>query len=423
MDDDHTPQPETKNDHGGPPPPSGRTLRWSGLGALMLAVLLAGIGILWRMQHSRQIQQWTHELAIPMVSILTPTHGPSTFELILPGDIQAWNEAPIYARVSGYLHNWYFDYGAAVKKGQLLADIDAPDLDAQVAAAQSRLKAVQQDIQVKRAQEEYARTTYTRWENSPIGVVSEQERQGKRGDYGSALAALNSAKALADAAQNEVDRLNALEGFKRIIAPFDGFVTARETDIGALINAGSGVGGGSGPELFRVADEHAMRVYVLVPQQMTAEIHEGITAKLRLPQFADRTFEATVATTARSIDMSSRTLLVELHAQNPDGLLQPGAYAEVAFRLAGNADVMQIPTSALLFRENGLRVATVAADNKIMLKKVTLGRNLGTEVEVVEGLTPTDQVVDNPSDSIETGDTVRMVDAGSHPATKAQSAP
>jgi len=207
---------------------------------------------------------------------------------------------------------------------------------------------------------------------------------------------------------------SALESFKRITAPFDGVVTARETDIGALINAGSGSGGGTGAsgsggqELFRVADVHEMRVYVQVPQQLSADIHHGLTANLHLPQYPNKTFKATVATTSSAINMSARTLLVELHAENPDSELQPGAYAQVDFELPSNPDVVHVPTSALVFRERGMEVAIVGADDKIELKPVTIGRNLGTEVEVLSGLTLSDRLVNSPPDSLSTGDTVRI---------------
>ena len=328
--------------------------------------------------------------------------------LVLPGTVQAWYEAPIFARVSGYLKNWYFDYGARVKKGDLLAEIDAPDLDAQLAAAQAKLNSAKATVKVREAEKEFAETTYARWRESPKGVVSEQEQQSKQADYNSAAARLNAAIAEVAADQGDVDRLQALEDYKRITAPFDGVVTARETDIGALINAGSGTGGGNGPELFRVADIHEMRVYVQVPQQLTAGIHAGLTADLHLPQHPDTTFKATVATTSNAINQSARTLLVELHAANPDGQLQPGAYARVDFELPGNPHVVRLPTSALIFRENGLEVATIGPDNKIELKPITLGRNLGTEVEVLKGLTLTDRVVNSPPDSLSAGDTVRI---------------
>jgi RND family efflux transporter MFP subunit len=204
---------------------------------------------------------------------------------------------------------------------------------------------------------------------------------------------------------SEVDRLQALESFKNITVPFDGVVTARETDIGALINAGSG---GNGPELFRVADIHKVRIYVQVPQQLSAGIQAGLTAELHLPQYPEKTFKAAVATTSSAINTSARTLLVELHADNPDGLLQPGAYAQVDFELPSNPNVVQVPTSALIFREHGMEVATIGAGDKIELKPITLGRNLGTEVEVVKGLTLSDRVVNSPPDSLADGDTVRI---------------
>ena len=185
-------------------------------------------------------------------------------------------------------------------------------------------------------------------------------------------------------------------------------VTARETDIGALINAGSGTGGGSGPELFRVADIHEMRIYVQVPQQLSADIRQGLTADLHLPQYPDKTFKAKVATTSSAINTTARTLLVELHADNPDSQLQPGAYAQVDFALPGNPDVVRVPTSALLFRQQGLQVAVIGAGNKIELRPVTLGRNLGTEVEVLKGLTVSDRVVNSPPDSLAAGDLVRL---------------
>jgi RND family efflux transporter MFP subunit len=305
------------------------------------------------------------------------------------------------------LKNWYFDYGAHVKKGDVLAEIDTPDLDAQLAAAQAKLNSALAVVNVRKAELQFAESTYKRWRESPKGVVSEQETESKQADYGTAMARLNSANAEVAADQGEVDRLNALEGFKKIIAPFDGVVTARETDIGALINAGSGTS--NGPELFRMADVSKMRIFVQVPQQQSAGIAAGQEAELHLPQYPGRTFKATVATTSNAINMEARTLLVELHADNPDGLLQPGAYAQVVFQLAKKSDpVLVIPTSALLFREQGLQVATLGPGDKIELKSVTVGRNLGTDVEVVSGLSASDRVVDSPPDSLAAGDLVRV---------------
>jgi RND family efflux transporter MFP subunit len=206
--------------------------------------------------------------------------------------------------------------------------------------------------------------------------------------------------------QGVVDRLSAMAQFKRIVAPFDGVVTARTTDIGNLINAGVG----SAPQLFRVADVHEMRVFVQVPQELSAEIHNGLTAELDLPQYPDKTFKATVATTSEAINEAARTLLVELHADNTDNLLQPGTYAEVHFDLAANPNTLRIPTSSLVFREKGMEVAILGKDSRVELRAVKLGRNLGTDVEVVSGITPQDRVIESPPDSLSTGDRVRVVD-------------
>jgi RND family efflux transporter MFP subunit len=397
--DDRKPQPEA---------PPRRNLRRVGIIAVIAAVLVAVFGILQRRGHEAEVTQWTQAQAIPVVAVIKPRRGAAQQHLVLPGTVQAWYEAPIYARVNGYLKNWYFDYGAHVKKGDLLAEIDAPDLDAQLAAAEAKLNAAKAVVNVRQAEKQFAETTYQRWRDSPKGVVSVQEQESKEADYNSAIARLNSAQAEAAADQGDVDRLLALESFKRITAPFDGVVTARETDIGALINAGSGTGGGSGPELFRVADIHEMRIYVQVPQQLSAGIQSGMMADVHLPQYPEKTFKATVATTSSAINQSARTLLVELHAGNPDGELQPGAYAQVDFELAGNPNVVHIPTSALIFREHGTEVATVGPGDKIEIKPITLGRNLGTEIEVVKGLTLSDRVVNSPPDSLAAGDTVRV---------------
>jgi RND family efflux transporter MFP subunit len=385
-----------------------RRLRRVGLIALICAVVLAVGGILWRQVHERRVAQWTQDQAVPTVPIVTPTRGPEHSELVLPGNLQAWYEAPLYARVSGYLKNWYFDYGAHVKKGQVLAEIDAPDLDAQLLAARAQLKAAQASVNVRRAQADFAHTTFERWEGSPKGSVSLQEIESKRGDDASAEASLRAAEANVGVDQGDVDRLTALEGFKRITAPFDGIVTARETDIGALINVGSG--GNSGPELFRVADVHEMRVFVPVPQRISAGVVPGLAASLMLPQFGQRTFPASVATTARAIDPNTRTLTVELHALNPDENLPPGSYTEVHFELPAQPDTVLIPDSALLFRQNGLEVAVLGPGNRIRLERVTAGRNLGTQIEIVGGLTLSDRIVNTPPDSLAAGDLVRPQD-------------
>ena len=388
----------------GAPPPAGKT-RWVAAVALLVAIGIAVAGILERRRQESEVTKWTMEQSVPTVATITPKQGVSGQQLVLPGDIEAWYEAPIYARVSGYLKDWYFDFGAHVQKGQLLADIDAPELDAQLAAAKAKLASAQAQVKVRESERDFADTTYARWRDSPKGVVSEQEQESKKAEYNSAVARYNAALADVNADQSQVNQLTAFEDFKRIVAPFDGIVTARNTDVGALINAGSG---GNGPQLFRVADVHEMRVFVQVPQEMSATVRNGLSADLVLPQYPDKTFKAVVATTSEAINKTSRTLLVELHAENVDKLLQPGTFAEVHFSLADDPDTIRIPTSALIFRENGVQVAVLGAGDKIELRPVKLGRNLGTEFEVLKGLTVSDIVINSPPDSLSSGEVVKV---------------
>jgi len=358
---------------------------------------------------------------VPTVATVAPKQGVSGQQIVLPGDIEAWFEAPIYARVSGYLKTWYFDFGAHVQKGQLLAEIDAPDLDAQLAAAKARLASAEAQVKVRDAERNFAETTYTRWRESPKGVVSEQETEAKKAEYGSANARYKAAQAEANVNQSQVDQLTALEAFKRIVAPFDGIVTQRNTDVGALINAGSGVGAGNGPQLFRVADVHEMRVFVQVPQEMSAGMRAGLTADLVLPQYPEKIFKAVVSTTSESINKTSRTLLVELHADNTDNLLQPGTFSQVRFNLADNPGALRIPTSALIFREDGAQIAILGPGNKVELKTVKLGRNLGTEFEVLSGIALSDMVINSPPDSLSYGEVVKLAkDAVPAPAHEAE---
>jgi RND family efflux transporter MFP subunit len=405
-----------------PPSHPLKGLRWIGLLVALAAIGAVAGGILERRAHETEVAKWTDEQAVLTVAVIAPKIGPAQQSLVLPATVQAWYETPLYARVTGYLKNWYFDYGAHVKKGDVLAVIEAPDLDAQLAAAEEKLKSAQAVVKVREAEKQFAESTYQRWRDSPPGVVSVQEQESKQADYNSALSRLTAAYADVGQDQGEVDRLNEFENFKKIVAPFDGVVTARETDIGALINAGSGTGGGNGPELFKVADIRQMRIYVQVPQQLSAGIRPGLTADLTLPQYPDKTFKSTVATTSSAINMAARTLLVELHADNPDGLLQPGAYAQVKFNLPGNPDVVRIPTSALVFREEGLQVAILGPGDKVEMKGVTLGRNLGADVEVVKGLSASDRVINSPPDSLSTGDVVHVAEPSPAPAKSAANA-
>jgi RND family efflux transporter MFP subunit len=387
--------------------------------ALFVAIGVAIVGILVRRQQESEVTKWTHELAVPIVATIMPKQGVTGQQIALPGDIEAWYEAPIYARVSGYLKAWHFDFGAHVQKGQLLAEIDAPDLDAQLAAAKAKLNSAEAQVKVREAERNFAETTYARWRDSPKGVVSEQETEAKKAEFGSADARYKAALAEANVNQSQVDQLTALEAFKRIVAPFDGIVTQRNTDIGALINAGSGVG--NGPVLFKVADVHEMRVFVQVPQETSAGMRAGLTAEMTLPQYPDKTFQATVSTTAEAINKTSRTLLVELHAKNIDNLLQPGTFAQVRFNLADNPGALRVPTSALIFREDGAQLAILGPDNKVELRSVKLGRNLGTEFEILKGLAATDIVINSPPDSLSQGEVVKVAkDSRSPPAHEAE---
>jgi RND family efflux transporter MFP subunit len=378
------------------------------LGVVLIAVLIGAValavsGIWSRKQSEAKLSQWTKAQAIPTVAVVTPKRGAKDQELILPGDIEAYYEAPIYARVPGYLKMWYQDIGAHVKAGEQLALIDTPDLDQQFEQAKSDLASVQANATL-------AELTAKRWHSLLASQsVSQQTADEKEGD---AVAK----RALVAASQANVDRLQAMENFKHITAPFDGVVTARETDIGALINAGSG----SGVELFKVADMHQMRVYVRVPQAYASQLTRGMEADLKLAQYPHQMFKATLDTTSNAISKDSRTVLVELMAENSGGKLWPGTFAEVHFKLPPDADVLKIPTSALVFREHGLEVATVGPGNKIALKPVTAGRDLGTEIEILSGLDASDRVVDNPTDSIAAGDVVRVAGAAANEPKTAQ---
>jgi RND family efflux transporter MFP subunit len=396
--------PETPDAHGharrepddvpGSDQPRPRRLLVYGLGALTAAVVVAVYGVVDRGWSEDNLAQLTVREAVPVVDVIHPQRGVSGEQLTLPGTVRAFFQAPIYARVSGYLKMWYKDIGAHVTTGELLATIETPDLDQELAQAKA-------DLTIAQANYRLAQVTAERWQKLlKSDAVSVQEVDVKAGDAAAKQASVT-------AAQANVARLEAQEAFKRIVAPFNGIITARRTDVGALINAGSGVG----PELFAVADVHQMRVYVRVPQAESAAIATGMKASLRLPQYPDRAFPATVVTTANAIDSTSNTLLVELTADNSGGVLTPGTFADVHFHLPPQPDVVRIPTSALLFREGGLKVATVGAGGKAVIKPIQAGRDLGTEVEVLSGLTPSDRVINSPPDSLLAGEKIRVAGA------------
>ncbi|HSE12356.1 MAG TPA: efflux RND transporter periplasmic adaptor subunit [Rudaea sp.] len=379
-----------------PQRPSPRRLRIVGIAALTVALTLAIGGVALRVHAGSSLKAKTEADAVPTVNVIDPAPGESHEELVLPGDVQAYFDAPIYARVPGYLKKWYFDIGARVKAGDLLAEIETPELDQQLHQAQA-------DLATAVAKEKLAQITAKRWNDMLASdSVSKQEADEKSGDYEAKMATTTAARA-------NVERLQALSSFKRIVAPFDGVVTARKTDIGDLINAGS-----SGAELFRVADTHKLRVYVQVPQTYSDEVTVGMTAQLHFPEKPERSYPATVVGTSQAINEASRSLLVQLEADNADGKLTSGSYADVHFDLPATPGVLQLPVTALLFRQHGMKVATLGQDGKVTLKNIQIGRDMGTRVEVVAGLDPTDRVIDSPPDWIAQGDHVRI--AASAPA-------
>jgi RND family efflux transporter MFP subunit len=311
--------------------------------------------------------------------------------LDLPGDVEAFDEAPIYARISGYLKNWYKDIGAHVHAGDVLATIETPDLDEEMAQASA-------DLATAKARSSLADLTARRWHallaSNSVSVQSSDEKAGDAAAQ----------RAMVAAQLAHVDRIEALESFKRLVAPFDGIVTARNTDIGALIRGGEN----ASVPLFKVADMHEMRVYVRVPQAYASELSVGMHATLTQPQYHGVTFPATLVTTSQSVAADSRTVLVELMAPNPQGKLWAGTFAEVDFALPPAAGVLRVPSSALIFRSHGAQLATVAPDNKIAMKNVTIGRNLGNTIEITSGISAGDRVIASPLDTLEDGQSVEV---------------
>jgi RND family efflux transporter MFP subunit len=370
-----------------------------GIVAACVAAVVVVAGVATRLHDSAKLDKWAAIQSIPPVTVITPTVGAATQRLVLPGTLQADYNAPIYSRVSGYVRAWYVDIGAQVKAGQLMATIDTPELDQQLIQARADLENAQANMQL-------ARTTAKRWASLLAqDAVSKQETEEKAGDLAAKTAQV-------DAAQANVNRLLALESFSRIVAPFDGVVTTRRTDVGDLVNAGAGATANS--ELFDVAKVNTLRLYVRVPQRYSSRITPGTTAKLTVPEYAGRVFAAKLTSTSDAVSDSSGTLLVELAVDNADRALKTGDYAQVTFDLSNaapqaGAPPMLVPAAALLFRKEGSEVAVVNAQDRVRLQKVVIGADLGQQVEVTSGLRPTDRVIDNPPDSISTGDLVRVV--------------
>jgi multidrug efflux system membrane fusion protein len=377
-----------------------RWLRPAGLVGGAVAVLIVAAGLVTRVRANQDLKAWTADQAIPTVSVISPSAVGGDQGLVLPGNVQAFYDAQIHARVSGYLKHWYQDIGAKVKTGQVLADIDTPELDQQLAQARANLATAV-------ANQNLARTTAARWTSLlSDDAVSRQEAEEKSGD-------LEAKTSLVGAAQAEVQRLQALETFKQITAPFDGVVTGRTTDIGALIAAGTP----NDPGLFTVADTHRLRIYVKAPQSYSAALHPGQTASLSVPEHPGQTFTATLASTSGAVSDQSGTMLVELQIDNASGALKPGDYAQVRFDLPAASGTIRLPASAVMFRRQGMAVATVGAGNHVVMKPITIARDLGASVEIASGLGPSDRVIDNPPDSLANGEVVRLAGAAARQAS------
>ena len=364
------------------------------IGVVLLLLVLGGIvSMLVRLRANRVLADETERNSIPTVAVVHPTAEKPDEELVLPGSLQAYEESPIYARTNGYLLRWYKDIGARVTKGELLADIDTPEVDQEL--MQSRATREQIAAQMDLAKINADRYVGLRKTDS----VSQQEADQQASGY-------QQAKANLDAADANVRRLEQLESFKHVYAPFSGVLTKRNVDPGALINAG-----GTGKELFDIAMVDPLRVFVSVPQNYAPAIKIGMESFVTLPELPGEKFEGTVARTAQAIDPLTRTLLTEVDVPNPDGRLLPGSFGEVNFRAGVNAQKITIPVNTMLFRQEGPRVAVVGDDGKIRLHPITIGRDYGTTLEILGGVSPEDRIVINPADSLEDGQPVNVAPA------------
>ncbi len=375
-------------------PVSRRKLGIFGLVAGIAAVLVVVTGIRAREDSSIRLREWTDEQAVPTVAVVLPDARVLKATIDLPGRLEAYSRAPIFARVSGYLKSWSADIGAKVKAGQVIAEIEAPDLDQQLLQARA-------DLASQQASAKLSEATLTRRKSLiASNFVSMQEIDERSADLSNKKAAVNSGQA-------NVERLEALAGYKKITAPFDGVVTARDTDVGALINAG----GGSGPAMFVISDISKLRVYVNVPQSYVPEIKIGAKAVISMPEYPNRTFDATIEASSQSVDVASGTTRMQLALDNPGGELMPGGYANVRMSLQRDTVPLHIPASALIFNASGLRVATVGADDKVKFKAVTIARDLGKDIELASGISADDRVIVAPPDGLADGDQVRVAGA------------
>ena len=363
--------------------------------ALILVATLLASGIYSRVKARNTLNEETARAALPSVSVVSPKQSAPAEEIILPGNVEPYISSPIYSRTNGYLKKWYVDIGGRVKQGQLLAVIDTPEVDQQLQQSLSNLNTAKANLAL-------AEITRNRYQGLLTkNAVSQQDVDNAVGTY-------NANEAIVQANQANVKQLQALQSFEKVYAPFDGIVTARNTDIGDLINSGSG--GGTKTDLFHIAQPGKLRVYVNVPQEYSQGIKAGMTADLSLAEFPDRKFQGKLVRTASAINVTTRTLLVEIEVDNFSGTLLTGSYAEVHLKIPTQASTLLLPVNALLFRTEGLRVGVVK-DGKVALAVVTPGRDFGNQIEIVSGLKPDDQVIINPPDSIVSGQQVQVVQA------------
>jgi membrane fusion protein (multidrug efflux system) len=372
------------------PPVSRRKLGIVGVIGLTAAVLIVVTGIRAREQANAELRQWTDDQAIPTVAVAQPDAKALSATIDLPGRLEAYYRAPIFARVSGYLKSWSADIGAKVKSGDVIAEIEAPDLDQQLLQARADLASQEASAKLSEA------TLNRRKTLIPSNFVSMQEIDERTAD-------LSNKKAAVNAAQANVERLEALAGYKKITVPFDGTVTARDTDVGALINTGGG-----GTPMFVISDTSKLRLYVNVPQNYVPEIRIGTKAVVVAPEYPNRTFPATVEASSQAVDVNSGTTRMQLGIDNTRGELMPGGYASVKLGLQRDSVPLHIPASALIFNQNGLRVATVGPGDKVRFKTVTIARDLGREIEIGSGLAVDDRVIVAPPDGIADGDQVHV---------------
>ena len=368
----------------------GKAGRIAGVALMLLLVTAAAIGFAIRLGERRALGKETESLAVPNVIVIQPKAAPPQEEIVLPSSLEAFTESPIYARTNGYLAHWYKDLGSKVQKGTLLADIETPEIDQEL--MQARAARDQAEAQLR-----LAKTSADRWETlRKMDAVAQQETDERSSGYTQGQAALASATA-------NVRRLEQLESFKHVYAPFAGTITKRNTDIGALINAGNS---GMNQELFVVALVNPIRVYVDVPEIYAPSVRRGVNASIELPSLPGQRFTGSVARTADAIDPGTRTLRTEIDVPNSDGKLLPGSYAQVHFGVHVATTRLSVPVNALLFRSEGPRAAVVGSDGKVHLKPVVIGRDYGTDVEILGGLETSESIVLNPSDSLEEGQPV-----------------